>query len=118
VPDRQKDYAKVALQYAKAVIGGQILAGKYVRQACQRQVNDLRSFKGKASAYRFNPILTDAAGQRYRPADRVCAFVECLSHIKGPLTGTLLHLDPRCCCRYRPKPCSCPARLTILRPST
>ena len=93
-PDRQKDFAKVALQYAKAVISGKIPAGKYVRQACQRQVNDLRRFKGKASAYRFNPVLTDAAGQRYRPADRVCAFVECLSHIKGPLTGTLLHLEP------------------------
>ena len=94
MPDQNNDYSKIALQYAKAVIGGQIVAGKYVRQACQRQVNDLHRFKGKGSAYRFNPVLTDAAGQRYRPADRVCAFVECLSHIKGPLTGTLLHLEP------------------------
>ncbi len=94
MPDQNNDYSKIALQYAKAVIGGQIVAGKYVRQACQRQINDLHRFKGKGSAYRFNPVLTDAAGQRYRPADRVCAFVECLSHIKGPLTGTLLHLEP------------------------
>ena len=93
-PDRKRDYAKVALQYAKAVISGKTPAGKYVRQACARQVNDLGRFKGRASAYRFNPVLLDAAGQRYRPADRVCAFVECLSHIKGPLTGSLLHLAP------------------------
>ncbi|MFZ2738080.1 MAG: terminase TerL endonuclease subunit [Burkholderiaceae bacterium] len=95
--ERNDDYVKVALRYAKAVVGGQIPACKYVRQACQRQINDLARFKGKASVYRFNPVLIDAAGQRYRPADRVCAFVERLAHVKGPLAGQLIELQPRQC---------------------
>jgi phage terminase large subunit-like protein len=50
--------------------------------------------KSKASPYRFNPVLTDSSGNRYRPANRVCEFVECLSHIKGPLAGQPIRLEP------------------------
>ncbi|PFW63122.1 terminase, partial [Bacillus sp. AFS075960] len=44
--------------------------------------------------YRFNPLLTDAMGRKYRPADNLCAFVELLPHIKGPLAGTPITLEP------------------------
>ena len=89
-----RDYEKIARQYAKTVVSGQLAAAKKVKQACQRQIDDLAKFQGKASPYRFNPVLTDAAGQRYRPANRVCQFVECLRHIKGPLAGQLIQLEP------------------------
>ena len=90
----EQDYAGVARQYAREVLSGRIPACRWVRLTCQRQQNDLARFKGKGSIYRFNPVLTDAGGLRYRPADRVCAFMERLCHIKGPLAGLPIHLEP------------------------
>ncbi len=60
---------------------------KWVRLACQRQLDDLKRFKGKDNPYRFNPKLTDKTGRKFRPADNLCAFVERLPHVKGPLAG-------------------------------
>ncbi|WP_291993310.1 hypothetical protein [Candidatus Accumulibacter sp. ACC003] len=42
-------YATTAHQYAKAVVTGKISTGKWVREACQRQLEDLARFKGKDS---------------------------------------------------------------------
>jgi len=90
----QRSYTAVAQRYAQAVVAGDIPACQWVRLACQRQINDLARFKGRASPYRFNPVLTDAMGRQYRPADNLCAFVELLPHIKGPLAGTPITLEP------------------------
>ena len=73
---------------------GEIAAGKWVQLACKRQLEDLERFRRKGSAYRFNPSLRDRSGKRFRPADNVCAFVERLPHIKGPLAGQLIKLEP------------------------
>ncbi len=89
-PDRKRDYVKISLQYANAVISGKIPAGKYVRQACQRQVNDLRRFKGKASAYRFNPVLTDAVQKPYVVYARVS------SAPANTLGATARSISPTC----------------------
>ena len=89
-----RNYAAVALRYAKAVCAGDVPACNWVRKACQRQLDDLVRFKGRASPYRFNPLLIDVAGRKYRPADNLCAFVELLPHIKGPLAGTSIALEP------------------------
>ena len=89
-----RDYAWIARQYARAVLAGGIPACRWVRAACQRQIDDLTCFKGRSSPYRFNPVLTDASGLRYRPADRACAFVEQLCHVKGPLAGQPIQLEP------------------------
>jgi Phage terminase-like protein, large subunit len=89
-----RDYAGIARQYARAVLAGGIPACRWVRAACQRQIDDLACFKGRSSPYRFNPVLTDACGLRYRPADRACAFVEQLCHVKGPLAGQPIQLEP------------------------
>ncbi|MDO9053404.1 MAG: terminase large subunit [Gallionella sp.] len=62
--------------------------------ACQRQLNDLAKFRGKGSPYRFNPKLTDRTGKAYYPADNLCAFIERLPHVKGPLAGESIKLEP------------------------
>jgi phage terminase large subunit-like protein len=90
----ERDYAEIARRYAEAVVAGDIPACKWVQLACQRQLDDLVRFKGKTSPCRFNPVLKDKFGKSFRPADRVCAFIECLPHVKGPLAGQPIHLEP------------------------
>ena len=92
--DHPKNYAAIAKQYAEVVIRGEIVASKWVRLACQRQLDDLKRFKGKDSPYRFNPTLTNKAGRKFRPADNLCAFIERLPHVKGPLAGDPIELEP------------------------
>ena len=89
-----RNYAAVAKHYAEAVVGGDFAACKWVRLACQRQLDDLKRFKGKDSPYRFNPKLTDKSGKSFAPADNLCAFIERLPHVKGPLAGQTVHLEP------------------------
>ncbi|RZI62337.1 MAG: terminase large subunit [Rubrivivax sp.] len=79
-----KDHVALGHQYALDVIEGRIPACKWVRLACQRQVNDLaRQLLDPTFPYVFNPELTDANGKQYRPAERVCKFAELQPHIKG-----------------------------------
>ena len=87
-------YATVARRYAEAVVAGEIPACRWVKFACQRQLGDLARFKGKASPYRFNPKLRDREGRAFHPADNLCAFIERLPHVKGPLAGELIKLEP------------------------
>ena len=87
-------YAIVATQYARDVVAGKVPTCKWVRAACQRQLDDLDRFKGKASPYRFNPKLIDKQGRSFYPADNLCAFIERLPHVKGPLAGTPIKLEP------------------------
>ena len=89
-----RNYVASARRYAEAVVGGEIAACKWVRLACQRQLDDLKRFRGKDSPYRFNPKLTDKQGRSFQPADNLCAFVERLPHAKGPLAGQPIHLEP------------------------
>ena len=89
-----RSYTTIARQYAKAVVTGRVLTGKWVREACQRQLDDLARFTGKDSPYRFNPTLTDKLGRSFRPADNLCAFIERLPHVKGPLAGQPIRLEP------------------------
>lgn len=87
-------YAATAKRYAEAVVAGEIIACRWVQLACQRQLDDLASFKGKVSPYRFNPKLTDRSGKAFMPADNLCAFIERLPHVKGPLAGEPIRLEP------------------------
>ena len=90
----QTQTAKIAKQYAEQVVAGDILACRWVQLACQRQLNDLARFKGKGSPYRFNPKLVDRDGRSFHPADNLCAFIERLPHVKGPLAGEPISLEP------------------------
>jgi phage terminase large subunit-like protein len=88
------NYAAMAKRYAEQVVAGEILACRWVQLACQRQLNDLARFKGKSSLYRFNPKLVDRDGRSFHPADNLCAFIERLPHVKGPLAGEPISLEP------------------------
>lgn len=68
-----KDFAAIATQYAQAVVAGQTVACLYVRQACQRHLNDLERVGTAGFPYVFDQ---DKAG-------RICRFVELLRHTKG-----------------------------------
>ncbi len=91
---RRQSYAVIAKRYAKQVVAGEILACKWVKAACQRQLNDLARYKGKDSPYRFNPKLVDRQGRSFHPADNLCALIEQLPHVKGPLAGKNITLEP------------------------
>lgn len=65
-------HVAAATQYARDVVSGKIVACKWVRLACQRQLDDLTKSKG-SWPYRFDDVA----------ANRVCRFIEVLPHIKG-----------------------------------
>jgi phage terminase large subunit-like protein len=70
-------------RYALDVVAGKIDACEYVRQACKRQLDDLdRADKGWS--YYFD----------HEAAERVCTFTCFLPHIKGPLAGDCITLEP------------------------
>jgi phage terminase large subunit-like protein len=87
-------YAASAKQYAQRVVSGEILTCEWVQKACKRQLDDLIRFKRKSSIYHFNPELLDRHGRPYRPADNLCAFIERLPHVKGPLASRMIVLEP------------------------
>ena len=74
-----------AQRYAKQIVAGKIPAANWTKLACQRQLDDLKRWKGKAAPYTFDRAA----------ADGVCAFVECLPHIKGEWAkrGELIRLE-------------------------
>jgi len=84
LPPRDVHVAK-ALQYIDDVLSGGVLACKYVRQACQRQRNDLERYKDSA-VFAFDPDL----------AGRVCRFIELLPHTQGPDASDLENGEPNC----------------------
>lgn len=77
------DYVAKANRYIKNVLNGKIPACKFVKQACQRQLNDLERQKTKDFPYYFDR----------KAANKVCKFIENLTHVKGALAGTNIHLE-------------------------
>lgn len=75
-------YVDKARHYADGVVAGVIPACLYVRQACQRQLDDLAE---PPMGYRFDE------GR----ASEICRFTELCCHIKGPLAsrGETLKLE-------------------------
>ena len=67
------DHATRARRYAVAVRDRKIPACRWVRLACLRHLTDLASQKRADFPYRFDPAK----------AERVCAFVELMPHVKG-----------------------------------
>lgn len=86
-----KNYAEIANKYARDVVSGNIEACLYVKLACKRHLTDLER---ENFPYFFNPCLTDNRGRKYRPGDRVCAFLELLKHVKGEWKGREFVLEP------------------------
>lgn len=79
-----RDYCGIARQYAADVLGGKIPACKWVKLAVDRQLADLKKYVGDRSLYVFDE----------NEANRVCKFIELLTHTKGELAGTRIHLEP------------------------
>lgn len=80
------DYASVAERYARDVAAGEIPAGKYIRLACQRHLDDLDWQDDDSFRFRFDA----------KAAAKVCAFVELMPHTKGKWAagGERLKLQP------------------------
>lgn len=67
-------FAARAEAYARGVVSGAIVAGKFIKAACQRHLDDLdRAEADPSSPWIFDPI---AAG-------KPCHFLQLLPHIKG-----------------------------------
>lgn len=86
-------YATRATSYARKVVAGKIDACLYVRQACQRHLDDLESAREKGYPFEFNPTLKSSRGKDYRPVERVCAFAERMVHVKGKWKGQPIVLE-------------------------
>jgi phage terminase large subunit-like protein len=78
-----RDYVAIAMEYANAVLTGEIAACKWVQLACHRQLNDLRREGTADFPYWFEPQL----------ANRVCQFIELLPHVKGEWARTRQRLE-------------------------
>lgn len=72
MPQKQKNYVAIAKRYAERVVSGKIVACHWVKQACQRQLDDLKRWS-KSGPYKFDR----------KKANRICAFVEGMPHIRG-----------------------------------
>lgn len=82
-------YVDAALGYARAVVAGEIAACKWTRLACQRQLDDLERESTDDWPWIFSP----------EAAERPCAFIELLPHIKGKWAREkrLISLEPWQC---------------------
>lgn len=76
-----RDYAGIAERYARDVVAGRIVAGKWVRLACKRHLNDK---KRKGWLYRWDSWH----------ANDVCDFVEKLPHVEGTWHSKTITLEP------------------------
>lgn len=78
------EHVERALAYAREVVQGRILACKWVKAACQRQIDDLaRAERDPDWPYYWAP----------ERAERWCRFISLLPHIKGRWAGTTIHLE-------------------------
>jgi len=66
-------HVEKAIAYARDVVAGATPACRWVRLACQRQLDDLARPRGPDWRYSFDP----------ERAERVCFTVELLPHVKG-----------------------------------
>lgn len=80
-------YCRLAIQYAEQVCDGTIDACRYVRLACQRQLDDLDAEETGEFEYRFDIDRAEA----------VCAFIESLPHIRGKWNTDNITLEPWQC---------------------
>lgn len=87
MPTEKYPHVNKANKYARDVISGKILACKWVKLACQRQIDDLKKWPGKTGSYYFDKSA----------AEHKCKFLEMLPHVRGKLAGTLLTLEPWQC---------------------
>jgi phage terminase large subunit-like protein len=79
-----RDYAAIALQYARDVVNGTIFACKWTIAACQRQIDDLDRQQTAGFPFRYEPAL----------GAKKCRMLELLPHIKGRWKTKTITLEP------------------------
>ena len=84
---KKPDYVAIAKEYMSGVLDGSVPACSFVKQAVQRQLNDLRRGGPEGGDYYFDE----------KEASRPCWFIENLTHTKGELAGRAIHLEPWQC---------------------
>jgi phage terminase large subunit-like protein len=72
-PRQHTDYVSKANQYIADVLAGTIPACKWVKLACQRQLNDLAKQDTPDFPFVFDPVA----------ANRACKFIEKFPHVQG-----------------------------------
>jgi phage terminase large subunit-like protein len=82
VPKAKRKPTDPATQYAREVVAGRIVAGKLVRQACERHLRDLRD--GHRAGLRFDAEAAQVA----------IDFFGLLRHSKGKWGGEVFRLEP------------------------
>jgi len=84
---KKPDYVAIAKEYMSGVLDGSVPAYSFVKQAVQRQLNDLKRWGAEGGDYYFDE----------KEASRPCWFIENLTHTKGELAGRAIHLEPWQC---------------------
>ena len=79
-----RDFGEIARGYAVGVVEGSTVAGRLVRLACQRHLDDLE----RAGTEAFPYVFDEAA------AARVCGFIELMPHTKGEWARRRVVLEP------------------------
>jgi phage terminase large subunit-like protein len=83
--EEERPYVRIALRYARSVAEGKIIACKWVKLACERQLRDVDAeCSDKGWPYRWDE--SEAAG--------ICAFAEQLPHIEGKWDSPTIVLEP------------------------
>ena len=78
----KRNYVKIARGYIDDVLSGRIPACRWVKLACQRQLDDLARVGTEGWPWTFDQ----------EKAERVCRFIELLPHIKGRWASPLIVL--------------------------
>ena len=81
---KKPDYVAIAKKYMRDVADGTVPACRYVKEAVQRQADDLKRWASLDGDYHFDE----------KEAGRPCWFIENLTHTKGELAGRPIHLEP------------------------
>jgi len=83
----ERDHASIGIEFARGVRDGSIIACGWVQKACGRHLADIDRQTSDGFSYRFEPDR----------GNRVARFIEHLKHVKGPLAGRHIHLEPWQC---------------------
>ncbi len=80
-------YVNKANRYARDVVSGKIDACLYVKQACQRHLDDLSRESERNYRFKFDR----------EKGNRICRLAENMPHVKGQWQGSLIQLQPWQC---------------------
>ena len=80
-----RDYIKIATDYADSIVSGKKLACELTKQACRRFFDDIK--KSDTADFPFQLVPETAT--------KFCSAIKLLPHVKGkPWAGTPIKLEP------------------------